>query len=189
MISRQLRFLSLIGLLVWLAATAVAPVLAHAVELLRSDPVNGSILAQSPSVIRAWFGEEMRTGESTLQVFSAAGQRIDNGDGDVDLNDPDHASMVVTLPPLPEGEYLVRWYVVLLDGDTSESSFNFFVGDEAAAAAANFAPADTEVFYYQAEEESAAGSPIIWLVGGGLLGVALLSVAVMTMRRNAAAAE
>lgn len=173
-------------LAVWGVVTAVSLVSAHAIELLRSDPANGSVLTQSPTEIRAWFGEEMQTGVSTLQVFNTVGQRIDNGDGGVDLDDPDHASMVVTLPTLPEGEYRVRWYVVLLDGDASESSFNFFVGNEAAAAAANFAPADTEVFYYQAEEDEAASSPIIWLIGGGLVGVGLLAAAMITMRRNAA---
>ncbi len=174
-------------LTVLLLGTAVSLVSAHAVTLLRSDPANGSILAQSPTEIRAWFGEEVQTGVSTLQVFSAAGQRMDNGDGGVDLNDPDHASMVVTVPPLPDGAYLVRWYVVLLDGDASESSFNFYIGDEASAAAANFTPADLEVFYYQAEEDDAAESSLsIWLVAGGILGVGLLVAAVLTTRRKPA---
>ncbi len=174
-------------LTVLLLVTAVSLVSAHAVALLRSDPANGSILVQSPTEIRAWFGEEMQTGVSTLQVFSADGQRMDNGDGGVDLNDPDHASMVVTVPPLPDGEYLVRWYVVLLDGDASESSFNFYVGDEASAAAANFIPADLEVFYYQAEEDTAESSLGIWLVAGGIFGVGLLAAAVLITRRKPAA--
>ena len=174
-------------LTVLLLATAVSLVSAHAVSLLRSDPANGSILNQSPAEIHAWFGEEMKTGVSTLQVFSAAGQRMDNGDGGVDLNDPDHASMVVMVPPLPDGEYLVRWYVVLLDDDASESSFNFYVGDEVTAAAANFTPADLEVFYYQAEEDDAENSLIIWLVVGGVLGMGLLVAAVLATRRQPAA--
>ncbi|MCB9419660.1 MAG: copper resistance protein CopC [Ardenticatenaceae bacterium] len=177
--SQSIKAILLAGLLL---VTAVSLVSAHAVELLRSDPANGSILAQSPAEIHAWFGEEMQTGVSTLQVFSASGQRVDNGDGGVDLNDPDHASMFVTLPPLPDGEYLVRWYVVLLDGDASESSFNFFVGDEATAAAANFTPASAEVFYYQAEDDTAQNNLIVWLVGGGLMGVGLLAAAALRMR-------
>jgi methionine-rich copper-binding protein CopC len=174
-------------LTVLLLATAVSLVSAHAISLLRSDPDNGSILAQSPAEVHAWFGEEMKTGVSTLQVFSAAGQRVDNGDGGVNLNDPDHASMVVTLPPLPDGEYLVRWYVVLLDDDASESSFNFYVGDEAAAASANFTAAASEVFYYQAEEDVAENNLVVWLVVGGVLGLGLLAAAVLTTRRKPAA--
>lgn len=187
---RLLRFRNviLIGFIVLLlGGTAVSPAFAHAIELLRSTPANGSILPQSPAEIQAWFGEEMQTGVSTLQVFSANGQRVDHGDGGVDLNDPEHASLIVTVPDLPEGEYLVRWYVVLLDGDASESSFNFFVGDEAAAAAANFTPAAGEVLYYQAEEDSAETSLLPWLAGGGLLGVGLLAAAALTMRRKPAA--
>ena len=184
MLNRLAKLFVVLVVMVWGVVTAVSPVLAHAVELLRSNPANGTVLSQSPAEIRAWFGEEMQTGASTLQVFSAAGQRVDNGDGGVDLNDPDHASLVVSLPPLPEGEYLVRWYVVLLDEDASESSFNFFVGDETTAAAADFNPASTEVFYYQAEEDEAESNPFVWLAGGGVLGVGLLAVAALMVRRK-----
>lgn len=173
--------------LIWLVALAILmtfrAVSAHEVEFLKSDPENGAIIAQSPAQIRAWFGEELQTGVSILQVFDANGQRVDSGDGQVDLTDPDHASLVVDVPALPEGAYLVRWYIVLLDGDASESSFSFFVGDEAAASAAEFTPADTTIFYYQAEQEAESSSWLI--VGGGIAAfVALLPLLVITLRRG-----
>ena len=126
----------------------------------------------------------MQTGVSTLQVFNADNQRVDNGDGGVDLNDPDHASLVVTVPPLPEGEYRVRWYGVLLDGDASESSFNFFVSDEAAATAVHFRPAAGEVLYYQAEADAPESGLPVWLAGGGVLGIGLLAAIMLTLRRK-----
>lgn len=34
---------------------------------------------------------------------------MDKRDGGVDLNDSDHASMIVNLPTLPDGVYTVHW--------------------------------------------------------------------------------
>jgi copper transport protein len=175
--------------LIWLivAATLLTfkVVAAHEATFLQSDPMNGAIIAQAPAQIHAWFGEELQTGVSILQVFNADGQRVDAGDGQVDLTDPDHASLVVALPPLPDGAYRVRWYIVLLDGDASESSFNFFVGDEAAASAAGFAPADDSIFYYQAESENEA-TP--WLITGGgvVVLIALVPLMAIVFRRGSA---
>ncbi|MBE2221343.1 MAG: copper resistance protein CopC [Anaerolineae bacterium] len=174
--------LKVIWLLVFSILLIFKGVSAHEAVFIKSDPVNGAIMAEAPAQINAWFGEELQTGVSVLQVFNADGERVDSGDGQVDLNDPDHASLIVRLPELAEGAYLVRWYVVLLDGDTSESVFNFFVGDEVDAAAVNFEPADTTVFYYQAEEADAPGN---WfMVGGGMMVLLVLLPLVVIMFRR-----
>lgn len=167
---KLILLISLATLLVFRAVSA------HEVTFLQSDPMNGAIVAQAPAQIRAQFGEELQTGVSILQVFNADGHRVDSEDGQVDLTDPDHASLVVDLPALPDGAYRVRWYIVLLDGDASESSFSFFVGDEAAASAVGFTPADDTIFYYQAESENES-TP--WLITGG--GVAILMALVPLM--------
>jgi methionine-rich copper-binding protein CopC len=175
-------------ILLTLMATLLFVVAAHAHEaaLLKSEPVNGRVLAQSPAQVRAWFGEEIQSATSALQVFNAAGERVDDGSGGVDLTDPDHASMLVNLPPLPEGEYRVRWYVVLIDGDASESAFNFYVGDETSAVASGFAPADTTVLYYQAETEAETETePVPWLIiGGGVIIIALIVPLASLWRRK-----
>lgn len=126
-----------------LLATAlwVAIVSAHGVVLVRSEPAAGSTVESPPEQVRAWFNEELDTDGSTLQVLDAEGRQVDNGDGGVDLYDPEHASMVVTLPPqLPAGDYTVRWYAVVAeDGDTAEGEFSFSIaasaqrGEQAAA--------------------------------------------------------
>lgn len=113
----------------------VARVVAHGPEvLLKTDPVIGAVLKQPPSKVTAWFSTELDTKLSTLQVFDAQGRQVDLGDGGVDLDDPDHASLVASLPTLPDGVYLVRWSAVLDDGDAVEGEFTFTVGEGRAAA-------------------------------------------------------
>ena len=48
----------------------------------------------------------------------------------MDPNDPERASMVVSLPALPEGVYLVRWTAVAaVDGDLTGGVFTFGVAE------------------------------------------------------------
>ena len=115
-------------MVVFVLMGAVTAVFAHEVELLKSTPASGEFLDESPPEVRAWFSEEMVSGESWLSVVNNEGVQVDNGDGGVDLNDPDHASMIVTLPPLPDGSYAVQWHATLLDGDATEGAFSFAVG-------------------------------------------------------------
>ncbi len=124
-----MRYFAGIILLILLLAGVVTAVSAHAAVIIKSIPANGEILAESPSEVMAWFAEELVSGESTMTVFSAQGTQVDNGDGGVNLNDPDHASMIVTLPPLSDGSYTVQWHVTLLDGDATDGAFSFAVGE------------------------------------------------------------
>ena len=127
-----------------LTLTLVGAALAHEVILTKSNPADGAVLDQAPAQVRAWFNEEMQTGESTLRVLDASGQLVDLGDGGVDLDDAYHASMLVSLPSLPDGAYTVHWHVVLLDGDASDGAFTFYIGEkpagEAVAASVDSAP-------------------------------------------------
>ncbi len=173
-----LFFLLLLGL----AVTAVS-VAAHGDEiLLRADPEDGAALAQSPTQVTTWFSNELDT-SSTLQVFNLAGEPVDNGDGGVDLNDPDHATMIVSLPPLDEGVYLVQWTAVLLDGDTVSGAFTFGVGQ--AGAAASQLPAATAA---DTTAENSGGIPTSILIGAGIgaiLIAGLIGFAVARSRQKA----
>ena len=118
---------------IWLSTilimSTVARVAAHA-ELVRSEPAANARLAESPRRVTLWFDEELDTGKSTVQVLDAKDQQVDQRDGHVDLDDPDHASMIVTLPALPEGVYTVRWRAVTIDDDgVIEGEFDFVVGN------------------------------------------------------------
>jgi methionine-rich copper-binding protein CopC len=144
--------------------------------LVKSQPEDGAVLAQSPEQLVAWFSEELETHSSTLQVLDAAGRQVDNGDSGVDLNDPNHASLIVTLPAsLPAGEYTAHWAVIsAADGDATEGEFTFSVG-QAAAAKTQAAAAQTTPGL------AAAWSPI-WIVAG-LAALLLLGLGLTLLRQ------
>jgi copper transport protein len=166
-------------LLVVLLAGMVTAVSAHDAAIVKSIPANGDVLAESPPQVKAWFEEELVSGESTMAVFSAQGEQVDNGDGGVDLNDPDHAIMIVTLPSLPDGSYTVQWHAALLDGDATDGAFAFAVGEGQSVVPA-VVPAAT------ASVESSGSSPvgIIAAVFVGLF-ILLLIVGLIIRRRQA----
>ena len=170
-------------ILVLLALPAVG--YAHLVEMTASFPENGAVLMASPEVITAVFNEEMQSSASTLQVFDQAGNQVDSGNGGVDLNDPDHASMLVEVPTLAEGAYTVRWQVTLLDGDATIGAFNFFVGDKAAATAANFAPIPNGT----GAAATAVPNNTLWLVAGILVSALFLGGAFFMFNHSKRAAS
>lgn len=178
----------LMALAMALLASALVVVLAAAHALLvRSDPDDGAVLARSPERVTAWYSQELATGMSTIQVFDAEGRQVDIGDGGVDLNDPDHASMVVSLPvPLPDGTYTVRWTAVSAeDGDPTQGEFTFSVGQEGTAA--DQASAATTSSLRQAADTAASngvGWPVGWLAAG--VGVLLLAVGSLILRERLA---
>lgn len=139
---------------------------AHLVAMLSSFPENGAIIAEAPGVITAVYDEELQTETSNLQVFDADGNQVDNKDSGLDLNDPNHASMQVSVPSLSEGEYTVRWHVVVLDGDATAGAFNFFVGDQMSASAANFVPIPDGSEVETTAVPSAGPNNTLWLVAG-----------------------
>ncbi len=89
-----------------------------------SDPRVGSEVAP-PSGVKIWFDGPLEPVFSTLRVFSSAGIPVDKGDGRVD--DRDNHLLLVSLPPLPAGEYRVVWAVVAWDGHRTEGQFKFEV--------------------------------------------------------------
>ena len=129
--------LILIGLL-FLTSTVVA----HGPNVLKSStPANGDVLSQTPEKIKAWFYTELDTDETIFRVFNTQGKQVDSGDGGVDLNDPDHASLIVSVPALPDGVYVVQWSTVILnDGDSISGIFRFGVNEEVDKSTNAFVP-------------------------------------------------
>ncbi|MCP4425963.1 MAG: hypothetical protein GY803_15835 [Chloroflexi bacterium] len=163
-------------LMLVLLATAV---FAHEAVMTKSEPANGELLAESPPEVRAWFAEELVSGESTISVFNSQGVQVDNEDGGVDLNDPDHASLIVTLPPLADGSYTVQWHVVLLDGDATDGAFAFGVGKNVTVN-----PASAPEPAAEAPDEGGPTTGVIAAVVGGLVVLAL--VGGLALRRRQA---
>lgn len=114
-----------IGALVigWARAT---PALAHAV-LLSADPAPNALLETAPAQVRLVLTEPVAPAFSRITVFAQSGQQVDNGDLKSDSGDG--TALVVTLPPLSSGTYLVSWEVLsTVDGHTTSGSFPFGVG-------------------------------------------------------------
>jgi methionine-rich copper-binding protein CopC len=127
---------------VWLLSQyAVAA--AHTVQLLQSEPAAGAVLHQSPTQVHIDFAEELRSRVSKVGVFDGYGQAVDQGDGGLDLSDPNHARLIVNLPSLPAGVYTVRWRAVLDDGDASVGEFTFTIGKAAPGLSASLGNCDS----------------------------------------------
>jgi methionine-rich copper-binding protein CopC len=153
------HFLVVVSVIILMFALAGAAS-AHGVEVVRSDPADGALLAQSPAQVQVWFSEELASGESKLQVMNSAGTQVDNGNGGVDLDDPDHASMKVTLPALPDGIYLVKWHAVLTDGDASDEQFSFTVGQALSSASSYPPPGGSDPIASSSSSYPAPGSSL-----------------------------
>ena len=110
-----------------LLATCSSTTLAHA-RYVGSEPPADAIVSPGAFVLKAWFSQELMS-QSAIAVLDAAGTQVDLGDGRVDLDDPDRKVMLVSLPDLPEGVYMVFWTTVSAeDGDVESGAFSFGVG-------------------------------------------------------------
>lgn len=120
-------------LIVWVAVSALAllwaraiPAFAHAV-LLSADPAPNALLETAPTQVRLLLTEPVAPAFSRIAVFDQSGRQVDNGDLKSDSDDG--TALVVTLPPLSSGTYLVSWEVLsTVDGHTTSGSFPFGVG-------------------------------------------------------------
>lgn len=117
----------------WLAVGALVigwaramPALAHAV-LLSADPAPNALLDTAPAQVRMVLTEPVAPAFSRIMVFAQSGQQVDNGD--LKSASDDGTALVVTLPPISDGTYLVSWEVLsTVDGHTTSGSFPFGVG-------------------------------------------------------------
>jgi copper transport protein len=120
---------SILILAILLSFLAISPVFAHELTPTKASPAEREILAKSPQEVRLIFSEEITEGGSTLQVFDESGKQVDQANGGVDLNDAQHKMLVVRIPDLQQGIYLVKWKVTLTDGDVSRGQYYFGIGN------------------------------------------------------------
>jgi copper resistance protein C len=110
--------LSLITALFVLAAGL--PVRAHAF-LDHAQPRVGSTVA-APDHLELWMTEDLEPAFTTVQVFDSQGQQIDRKDAKIS-----GATMILSLPKLAPGTYLVKWKAVASDTHRTTGTFNFTV--------------------------------------------------------------
>lgn len=110
------------------AASAPNIVFAHA-AYERSVPGADSVIAALPERLDIWFTQELfrRAGANTITVTGPDGQRVDNGEAEVDSADRTRLSIAL-LPSPAQGVYTVAWASLsAIDGDPAEGSFTFTV--------------------------------------------------------------
>jgi methionine-rich copper-binding protein CopC len=125
------RLVFVIVALLFMAAP-VRLVSAHAEPERANPPINGSVAA-APAILEIWFGEEAESEGTAISVFNSDCTRVDLGDTAIDLYDPEHKHVTVTLKPnLPDGTYTVQWQSVSAeDGDEASGSYTFTVNSSA----------------------------------------------------------
>jgi methionine-rich copper-binding protein CopC len=114
------RVAALIAMLT--VGTPAGPVLAHAF-LDHAVPAVGSTVTAAPSEIRLFFSEAVEPAFSGIELATANGTAIAAGAATIDPHDP--MQLVLKVPPLPPGEYRVRWHVVSVDTHRTEGDFTF----------------------------------------------------------------
>ncbi len=90
-----------------------------------SDPRVGSTVTTPPAVVRIWFDSDLEPVFSTLMVHNMDGKMVDKRDVRVDPSDP--KLLMVSVPPLPPGTYLVIWNVVARDTHRTQGQFTFTI--------------------------------------------------------------
>ncbi|HLY30441.1 MAG TPA: copper resistance protein CopC, partial [Ktedonobacterales bacterium] len=78
----------------------------HALPV-REDPAADSILQASPSEVRMWFSEDLNPLTSKIVVVDTTNHEVDLGDSHVASDNP--REMIVSLPLLKAGTYVVVW--------------------------------------------------------------------------------
>ncbi len=131
-----MKRIMLIFVLVAAASLGVFQIaLAHA-KLDHCTPDVGTTVAQAPDQVVCVMSEEIDTKLSTLSVWGANGVQVDKQDAHVDLNDPDHKTLIVSLDPssVKDGIYTVKYHTVTPDdGGVTDGTFQFIAGSAAAS--------------------------------------------------------
>lgn len=116
----------------WLAGVALSllmmqplsQVWAHA-KLVRSDPAARAVVARAPVVIQLWFNERIEPAYSTAELQGEDGRVIPTAKAEVDAHDP--KLLVLSVPALANGAYVVVYRVLSIDGHVVKSRLRFTV--------------------------------------------------------------
>lgn len=106
-----------------IARSLIPTASAHALPV-RSDPASDAILQAPPSRVRMWFSEDLNPNTSRIVVVDPTNRQVDNKDSHV-AND-NSREMIVDLPLLPAGTYIVTWRTQsAADGHITGGSYIF----------------------------------------------------------------
>jgi methionine-rich copper-binding protein CopC len=141
---RPLSGIALLAAIAFSLLSPASPVSAHAEPERGDPPINGRV-ETPPKTLQVWFSEEVATNSAKLQVTGPDGSVVDLGDTAVDLYDPEHKHVTVSLKSgLSAGNYVVQWSTVSVeDGDEATGYYGFYIeqGDASASPVAGASPA------------------------------------------------
>ena len=105
-----------------LALASASPAAAHA-SLVKTDPAEGQVLAESPRVARLTFDETVSATAGGVQMYDARGKPVESKPSARDT------VLTVDVPDtLDEGTYVISWRVVSADGHPVAGALTFSVG-------------------------------------------------------------
>lgn len=120
--------LMLAGVFLLCALPSVAS--AHT-ELVRSDPADGAVLAESPGLAQLWFSGDIAASRSTARLVDEHGAAVP--DVQVVKGSGDPRVIAVELPSLTDGGYGLLWEAISArDGHTSTGTVTFSIGHSGA---------------------------------------------------------
>jgi copper transport protein len=102
-----------------------APAWAHAV-LESTDPPKDGVATQSPPQLTLNFNENVEVSFGAIRVYTCSGSRVTTGA-------PHHgptsdATVLVSVPKLDPGVYLVAWRVISADSHPVQGTYSFRIG-------------------------------------------------------------
>lgn len=86
------------------------------VAVVAATPAPGQSVSAPPGEVRLTFDHPLLEQGTSLSVTNETGDRVDNQDGRIDPGN--RFELVVTLPPLPEGQYTVIYIVASVGSST-----------------------------------------------------------------------
>jgi hypothetical protein len=90
-----------------------------------AEPAAGSTVPSTLAAVVIDFSEALEPHFSSLQVFDAAGRRVDKGNAHIDPHDAKRFS--VDVAPLTAGTYKVVWHATSVDTHKTQGSYTFTV--------------------------------------------------------------
>ena len=149
------RFAVLLAVCLGAGLGLAGPAAAHNV-LIASDPADGAVLQQSPTVISLTFDQPVQDFQPVVTVLGADGQRYESGTPSVDSTVVTQSVTTLTAP----GPYSIAYRVVSADGHPvqGEVRFELAAAPVPASSAASSPAASTPAVSSPAASSAAASS-------------------------------
>jgi copper resistance protein C len=138
------------------------PSVSAAADVENCTPARNAVLAQAPTEVRCKFTEAVVLAGSSLAVFDANNNRVDNQDTKLDPADEDDMTLVVSLntSKLSNGAYKVQWVSVAEEGSQrAEGQWSFSIG--AGTPSPSETAADTDTATPPVDTPTSAETPTI----------------------------